>query len=72
MDQKTREHFSTLHCKDAERGYASFQYIIQLTKQPVDWAYDVWDDLLTLLRTGDNHRRTIAVVHTYPNHGKKI
>lgn len=61
MDQTTREHLNNLHSNDADRRYASFQYIINLTNQPVDWAYEVWDDLLNLLRTGDNHQRTIAV-----------
>lgn len=50
-----------LHSNDADSRYASFQYIINLTMQPVDWAYEAWDDLLNLLRTGDNHQRTIAV-----------
>ncbi|HLL44516.1 MAG TPA: hypothetical protein VK369_15305 [Segetibacter sp.] len=61
MDQTTREHLNNLHSNDADRRYASFQYIINLTNQPVVWAYKVWDDLLNLLRTGDNHQRTIAV-----------
>jgi hypothetical protein len=61
MDQTTREHLNNLHSNDADSRYASFQYIINLTNQPVNWAYEVWDDLLNLLRTGDNHQRTIAV-----------
>lgn len=61
MDKVTGEHLKNLHSKDANLRYASFQYIINLTKQPVDWAYEVWDDLLVLTKTGDNHQRTIAV-----------
>jgi hypothetical protein len=61
MDQATKEHLKNLHSKDANLRYASFKYIINVTKQPVDWAYDVWDELLTLTKTGDNHQRTIAV-----------
>src|SRR5215212_5606212 len=61
MDQTTREHLNNLHSNDADSRYASFQYIINLTNQPVDWAHEVWDDLLNLLRTGDNHQRTIAI-----------
>ncbi len=61
MDQITREQLNNLHSNDADGHYASFQYIINLTKQPVDWAYEAWDDLLNLLQTGDNHQRTIAV-----------
>jgi len=61
MDLTTRHHFDNLHSKDAQLRYASFQYIMNLTKLPVDWAYDVWDDMLALTKTGDNHQRTIAV-----------
>jgi hypothetical protein len=61
MEQVTREHFSNLHSKDASSRYLSFQYIMQVTSYPVDWAYEVWEDLLALSRNGDNHQRTIAV-----------
>lgn len=33
---------------------------LEITEQPVDWAYEVWDDLLTMLKHKDNHQRTIA------------
>ena len=61
MDQTTREHLNNLHSNDADSRYASFQYILNLTNQQVDWANEVWDDLLNLLQTGDSHQRTIAV-----------
>ncbi|MBC7829011.1 MAG: hypothetical protein H7122_14775 [Chitinophagaceae bacterium] len=60
MDEKTREHLNNLHSRDADLRYASFHYLIQLTQQPVNWAYEVWDELLALLRNGDNHQRAIA------------
>lgn len=61
MDEITRQHYKNLHLKDAGKRYASFQYLMQLTQKPVEWAYEIWDDLLPLLRNGDNHQRTIAV-----------
>jgi hypothetical protein len=60
MDLLTRKHLDNLQSNDANMRYESFQYIINLTHQPVDWAYDVWDDLLLLLHTKDNHQRAIA------------
>jgi hypothetical protein len=60
MDQTTRQHLDNLHSNDPNQRYASFQYIIKITQQPVDWTYEVWDDMLALLKTGDNHQRTIA------------
>lgn len=61
MDPITRKHLDNLHNKDANLRYASFQYIIKTTKQPVDWAYEAWEDLLALTLSKDNHERTIAV-----------
>lgn len=60
MDELTRKQFDNLQNKDAERRYQSFQCLIKLTQKPVDWAYEVWNDLLLMLETGDNHQRAIA------------
>ncbi len=60
MDAETKRHLSNLHSNDANSRYESFQYILKLTQQPVDWAYDVWNDLLLQLKNGDNHQRAIA------------
>jgi len=61
MDKITGLHVANLQSKDVTLRYQSFQYIMILTKEPVDWAYEVWDDLLAMTKTGDNHQRTIAV-----------
>jgi ribosomal protein L17 len=61
MDNITRQHFDNLQSKDAELRYQSFQFIIKQTNEPVDYAYEVWDELLALTKKGDNHQRTIAV-----------
>ncbi len=60
MDEQTRKHFDNLQSKDPESRYQSFQWLIKLTQKPVDWAYEVWNDLLLMLEAGDNHQRTIA------------
>jgi activator of HSP90 ATPase len=60
MDQSTRGHFTQLHGTDAESRAASFMHLLELTQQPVEWAHEVWDELLTLLREGDNHQRAIG------------
>jgi hypothetical protein len=61
VNQTLRQHFDTLHSKDADERYAAFQAIMTLTQQPVGWAYEVWEELLALLRSKDNHQRTIGV-----------
>ncbi len=60
MDQITRKHLDNLHSVDLNFRSDTFQHLIKLTHNPVDWAYEVWDDLLTLLRSKDNHDRAIA------------
>jgi hypothetical protein len=60
MDAVTRKHLDNLRADDANLRYESFKYIINITHQPVDWAYEVWDDLIAELRRGDNHQRAIA------------
>ena len=61
MDALTRNHIDNLFIKDAGIRYDSFKYLIDISKEPVDWAYEIWDDLLKLSEEGDNHQRTIAV-----------
>ncbi|MFL6417389.1 MAG: hypothetical protein ACJ74Y_17175, partial [Bryobacteraceae bacterium] len=38
----------------------AFHALVKATDTPVDWAYEVWDDLLRTLVDGDNRQRSIA------------
>lgn len=38
----------------------AYNHLLQASEQPVDWAYEVWDQLVALLRHKDNHVRSIA------------
>lgn len=49
-----------LRSSDAARQNHAFQALIKATESPVDWAYEVWDDLLRTLVDGDNRQRSIA------------
>ncbi len=49
-----------LHSDDANRQNAAFQSLIAATREPVDWAYEIWDELLSVLKNGDNRQRAIA------------
>jgi len=60
MDKLTRTHLDNIHSKDKELQNKAFFYILNITEKPVDWAYDVWDEMMTGLRNGDNHVRAIA------------
>ena len=41
-------------------GYAALEYVMAATNQPVDWAYEVWDDLVKLMQGPHLHHRAIA------------
>lgn len=60
MDQPTQTLYSNLWSDDADLRYAAFTQLLETTKQPVDWADDVWDDLVDKLSHADNHTRAIA------------
>ena len=60
MDKLTRTHLDNLHSKDRELQNKAFFYILNVTEKPVDWTYDVWDEMIKGLTNPDNHVRAIA------------
>ena len=60
MDIQTRSTLEALWSDDDDARYKAFLAVIALTDAPVDWAYEVWDDLLAHLRHKNNHIRAIA------------
>ena len=60
MDKITQTNLENLLSQDRDLQNNAFFSIIDLTNQPVDWAYTVWDDLVQALRHKDNHVRAIA------------
>ena len=60
MDQTTRKLFENLHSDDGDVRYAAYNEALMVTEQPVDWAYEVWDELLANTRHKNNHVRAIA------------
>lgn len=60
MNPITRTNLDNMRSEDRELQNSAFTYILQVTDQPVDWAYEAWDDLVKDLRHKDNHVRAIA------------
>lgn len=60
MDTATRTHLDNLYSKDRDLQNRAFSAVLEATEKPVDWAYDVWDNLLAGLTSNDNHDRAIA------------
>ena len=60
MDSSTRQNLEHLRSADRALQNTAFFTVIAATEQPVAWAYEVWDDLVAMLRARDNHQRAIA------------
>jgi hypothetical protein len=60
MDQTTRTYWEHVRSPDGDVRYVAFMALLTATDQLVDWAYDVWDELLTNLQHANNHQRAIA------------
>ena len=60
MDKLTRTHLDNIRSKDKELQNKAFSYILNITEKRVDWAYDVWDEMVAGLTHNDNHVRAIA------------
>ncbi len=61
MDSSTQTHWENLRSNDGDLRYAAFMALLNATDQRVDWAYEVWDELLENLHHANNHQRAIAV-----------
>jgi HEAT repeat protein len=60
MNAITRSHFAKIRSADRHEQGAAYSYLIEATRKPVDWAYEVWDELLEALSHKDNRVRSIA------------
>ena len=60
MNKTTRTDLDNLWSEDRELQNRAFLSTLKATDKPVDWAYEVWDELLANLTHKDNHNRAIA------------
>ena len=60
MDSKIRKHLDNLRSEERELQNQAFFYILEATEKPVDWAYEIWDELVEGLQHKDNHVRAIS------------
>ncbi len=60
MDEALRTEFDHLWSSNRPRQNQAFFTILELTGEPVDWAYEVWDEVVANLTHKDNHNRAIA------------
>ncbi|KZB90976.1 hypothetical protein LZP85_09695 [Priestia flexa] len=57
MNESMSSHFKNLEAADKALQYEAFQEILNATSEPVDWAYEVWEELMRWLGDADNHKR---------------
>lgn len=60
MDEATRTNLRKFYTHERDAQTQAYHRLMAETEQPVDWAYEVWDDLLTGLHHKDNHVRSIS------------
>lgn len=60
MDKASRVLFEQSATGDKDARFDAYEQLLQITDQPVDWAYEVWDELLERLTHPDAHQRSRA------------
>lgn len=60
MEDQIKVAFEKSKVGDKDERYEAYLYILKVTDEQVDWAYEVWDQLLEDLTDKDNHQRSRA------------
>ena len=60
MDETIRTQIHDIRSEDGDVQNKAFFYILKKTDKPVDWAYEVWDEMVEGLTHKDNHVRAIS------------
>jgi hypothetical protein len=60
LNKTLQTNLNNLWSEDRQLQNEAFTYVVELTARPVDWAYEVWDELVENLSHQDNHNRAIA------------
>ncbi|MEN2767076.1 hypothetical protein [Ornithinibacillus xuwenensis] len=58
MDSNIRLEFEKSKSGDKNERYEAYHNILKITDQKVDWAYEIWDQLVEDLTHKDNHQRS--------------
>lgn len=60
MDKRAQVLFADRDSSDRDLAYQAVVGLFKMTEEPVKWAYEVWDQLLSDLTHRDGHRRAFA------------
>ena len=60
MDEEIKKAFEKSKSGTKDEQYEAYLDILEITDQEVDWAYEVWEQLLEDLSHTNNHQRSRA------------
>ena len=60
MDESTRTSLNNIRSEDKNLQNEAYYAVLEATNIPVDWAYEVWGEMLVGLTDKDNHVRAIT------------
>ena len=60
MDKNLRTQLDNIRSNDGAAQNQAYFDLLKKTDKPVDWAYEVWDEMLAGLAHQDNHVRAIS------------
>ena len=60
MEAQVQRYFDDLEAPGRETQFEAYKNLLNVTKEEVDWAYEVWDKLVQDLKNRDNHSRSRA------------
>ena len=60
MDKTIRTQIDNIRSEDGDVQNKAYLYILEKTDKSVDWAYEVWDEMVEGLTHKDNHVRAIS------------
>ena len=60
MNSTIRKHIDGIRSTNAKTQNAAFLALMRASEKRVEWAYEVWDDLVGMLTDRDNHVRAIG------------
>ncbi len=57
MNKRVNELFAARDSSDRNIAYEAFVELMKLAGKPVEWSYEVWDEMISELTHKDGHNR---------------
>lgn len=60
MNKAIQANFVNIYSEDRALQNTAFMNLLEITEEPVDWAYEIWDEMVESLSHKNNCVRAIA------------